>query len=61
MDKPEDKKAVKSLPEHIADMPEAQRKSMEKARSEGKFEAKTHLDRSPIGKAAAKGFPIPKR
>lgn len=58
---PRDRSKHQSLPKDIADMPELERQAMEKARKEGKFDAKAHLANSPVGRAAAKGFPIPKR
>ncbi len=58
---PEDNLKHQPLPRHIADIPELERQAMEKARKEGKFDAKAHLANSPIGRAAAKGFPIPKK
>jgi len=52
--------SAKKLPKHIANMPERQRKAMQKARKDGDFDAQAHLANSPIGRAAARGFPIPR-
>lgn len=49
------------LPEHVAEMPERQRKSMQKARRQGLFNGRDHLANSPIGRAMAHGFPVPVR
>lgn len=58
---PGDKSKYHPLPKDIANMPVLERQAMEKARKEGKFDARAHLANSPIGRAAAKGFPIPKK
>lgn len=49
------------LPSHIADMPQRQRDKMSLERSRGSFDGKAHLKKSPIGRAAKKGFPVPVR
>ena len=49
------------LPRHVAEMPERQRQAMQKARQQGMFNGRAHLANSPIGRAMARGFPVPVR
>ena len=51
----------KELSKHIAEMPERQRKAMQKARQQGLFNGCAHLANSPIGRVMAKRFPVPVR
>ncbi len=54
-------KSYAKLPSYIAEMPQRQREKMSLERSRGSFDGQAHLDKSPIGRAAKKGFPIPIR
>lgn len=49
---------AKALPKYIAEMPQRERDSMQKAREKGEFDGKDHLAKSPIGRAVARGFPL---
>lgn len=49
------------LPKHVAEMPERQRKALQKARQQGLFNGRAHLANSPIARAMARGFPVPIR
>ncbi|WP_037986413.1 hypothetical protein WKI13_02455 [Teredinibacter turnerae] len=52
---------IEELPRHVAEIPERQRKAMQKARQQDLFNGRDHLANSPIGRAMLQGFPVPIR